>query len=190
MSIELLVFPTVQKTLYWKDIRVRLQALLGPSASRLLGEHPLLRHVRTHVMVGEDEALIPSNHYSFDLAFPNGLSLNVWSNKDTLLKGISLFEEQNYLEDYLEDLGQNLVPTTIPRLAALWRTIGYYYGLTAPAGRSPEASLLFVCLAAALADTCEGYIISMGDYGFLEEKYGLGVGVYTAEEFSRAILKF
>lgn len=187
MSIELLIIPTVPETLSWKDLRMRLETLSGSSSDKFLGKQPLLRHFQTQAVVEEDEALTPSNHYSFDLAFPNGLALNVWSNKETLPKDLSHFQAQNTLEEYLEQVGQNLVPATIPHLAARWRMIGYYYESTAPAGRSPEESSLLVYLVAALADVCEGYVISKDENVFLKEKYGLGVGVYTAAEFSRAI---
>ena len=180
MSIDLDVFPTTSKTLYWKDIRVRLEILLGNLAPRLVGEQPKLRHLGSDLIVQEDEALFYPNHYIFDLAIPNGLGLGIESNKDILI------DERDYLEGY----GRNLAPETIQQLVEVWKAVGYSFTLTVPAVRSSEDDLLFVCVATAFADACEGYVISMGDYGYIEEVSGLGVGVYTAEEFRRVIPHF
>ncbi len=193
MSIDLDIVPTVQKTLYWKDICAHLETLLGSSSSKFLGEQPRLQHMPTHIVVREDEALAPSNYYAFDLAIPTTLMLGIPKNEDTHFKyglpdGFS--NEQECLEGYLEDFGHNLAPETISRLAASWCVIGYYYGLDTTMGRSREEELLFVCLAVILAEMCEGYVISMGDYGYIEKVSGLGVGVYRAEEFRRVISYF
>ena len=193
MSIDLYVIPTIQKTFYWKDICVRLETLLGSSASKFLGEQPRLQHMPTHVVIQEDEALAPSNYYAFDLAFPTTLMLGIPKNKDTHFKyGLpdEFSDEQEYLAGYLEDYGRNLAPETISRLAESWHVIGYYYGLNTTMGRNREEELLFVCLATALADACEGFVISEGEYRLVEKVAGLGVGIYTAEEFRQAIPHF
>ncbi|HTK06037.1 MAG TPA: hypothetical protein VL485_02620 [Ktedonobacteraceae bacterium] len=179
MSIELWGFPTVEKPLSSKDIWEHLETLLGASAGRLLGEQPQLLHLGSHRVVQEDEMLTPDSYYSFHLAVPTTLSLGMSVNKKNSL------DEQDFLEEY----GRNLTPEKIQRLVEAWKAIGYTFSIITGAGRSPDEPLLFVCLAAALAFACEGYVINTGDYGYIQEKYGLEIGVYTAEEFSRAIPK-
>lgn len=180
MSINLEVIPTIAKTLYWKNIRVRLEALLETSARGLLGEQPQLRHLGSKLVVRDDEALSYPNYYSFDLAFPNALSLSIDGNKDI---GVN---ERGELEAY----GRNLAPETIRQLTEIWKVIGYSFEASCPMGHSSEEALLLVCIATILANACDGYVISTGDYGYIEKVSGLGVGVYTAEEFRQVIPHF
>jgi hypothetical protein len=66
-------------------------------------------------------------------------------------------------------------------LAEQWRRVGYGYEISSGGGRSAVEPELFIALACALADLCEGHIIVMNDGIF-----DLGVGVYAPARFSAA----
>jgi hypothetical protein len=168
VSIDLDIAPLRATRVGWGPLLRAWRQRLGDEAAALLGPDPKLRVLGAGAAVAEDAALEPPGHYSLDLAAPNTLSLSAMPNKNSL-------DEIEYLKDY----ARNLEPRGATALALSWRGVGYYYEVSSGGGRSTNEPALFVTLACALADICDGRIIVMNDGIF-----DLGVGVYTAEQFA------
>lgn len=169
MSIDLGIAPRRAADFDWGSLRRQWEQRLG-DAGRMLGPNPQLYHLGTATPVAEDERLVPSSHYSFNLVVPCTLSLSVMENAPDL-------DESLYLEDY----GRNLDAAMLAELAEQWRRVGHNYEISSGGGRSKLEPELFKALACALADLCDGHVIVMNDGVF-----DLGVGVYTPAQFSTA----
>lgn len=170
MSIDLDIAPLRATRVTWGPLLRAWRQRLGDEAAALLGPDPKLRVLGAGASVAEDATLEPPAHYYLDLAAPNTLSLSAMPNTNDL-------DEVEYLEDY----ARNLEPRDATALALAWREVGYCYEVSSGGGRSPREPALFITLACALADMCDGRIIVMNDGIF-----DLGVGVYTAEQFASA----
>ena len=170
MSIELDIAPRRATSITWASLRRQWRARLGEAGAGLLGPDPRLCRMGNPEPVAEDDLLAPPSHYFFTLAGPCTLSLSTMHNDGNL-------DETLYLEDY----GRNLGPASITELAEQWRRVGYGYEISSGGGRSTVEPELFIALACALADLCDGHIIVMNDGLF-----DLGVGVYAPAHFSAA----
>lgn len=172
MSIDLDIAPRQAGTVRWESLRLRWRQRLGEASASMLGPEPKLRRIGDATPAADSDPLAPSSHFFFTLAVPCTLSLSVMPNEANL-------DETLYLEDY----GRNLEPPTIAELAEQWRHVGYYHEISSGGGRSRFEPELFITLACALADLCEGHIIVMNDRIF-----DLDTGVYTPAQFSIARL--
>ena len=178
MSIDLDIFPTSPEYFYWGELKDKFLELLTPEDMQRLGKVSLCK-LGSNEMVAEDTKIsIPDdknhNYYYLSLDIPNTLGMHICKN------------EPNYVIelDTLEDFGRNLDAVTIQTLTHKWKSVGYVYGVTSMAGRSKWEPPLFVALAAAIANLCQGYVIVMSD------NFTLDVGVYTPEVFQQAEIKF
>jgi hypothetical protein len=170
VSIDLDIAPLRATRVTWGPLHRAWRQRLGDEAAALLGPDPKLRVLGAGASVAEDASLGPPGLCFLDLAAPNTLSLSAMPSTNNL-------DEIEYLGDY----ARNLEPTDATALALSWREVGYYYEVSSGGGRSPNEPTLFITLACALADICDGRIIVMNDGLF-----DLGVGVYTAEQFASA----
>ncbi|MFP4346514.1 MAG: hypothetical protein ACLFU8_17650 [Anaerolineales bacterium] len=170
MSIDVDVIPTLSTVVCWEEVESRLRENLGAAAARLLGEAPQLYALGSDELQMPDDPLSVEGVYYLNLGVQNTLGLSAMSNSSDV-------DELLYLEDY----GRNLDPETLPALAERWREAGHYYAITSFAGRGPEELHILRALAAALAETCRGYVVLMHDWIF-----DLDVGIYTPEEFKGA----
>lgn len=172
MSIDLIVLPCVKGTARWSDIWHQWVQTLGPFRD-CLGERPALCRLGSETPIAEQETLQIDGYYHFVLAAPSTLSLGVESNAGN-------YDEQGVVEDF----GRNLSPEAIAGTVDCWRSAGFCYSLTTMGGRGEHEPGLFVALAAAVAETCRGHVIVMNDV------FDLSIGVYSAQEFSRAAPRF
>jgi hypothetical protein len=170
LSIDLNIAPRRAAGITWASLRRQWQQRLGDETAGLLGPDAQLCRIGAPTQVAEDERLVPSSHYSFNLVVPCTLSLSMMENAPDL-------DETLYLEDY----GRNLDAATIAELAEQWSRVGHNYEISSGGGRSKVEPALFIALACALADLCDGHVIVMNDGVF-----DLGVGVYTPALFSSA----
>lgn len=170
MSIDLDIAPQRAGDITWGSLCRQWRQRLGGADAGVLGPNPQLCHIGGTTPLAEGDPLVAPSHYFITLAVPCTLSLSIVANDDQL-------DEDLYLEDY----GRNLDSARIAELAEQWRRIGHTYGISSGGGRSSVEPQLFVALACALADLCDGHVIVMNDGIF-----DLGVGVYDPSQFSTA----
>lgn len=170
MSIDLDIAPQQAGGMTWADLRRQWRQRLGDAGADMLGLEPKLCRIADSMPVAEDSLLTPPSHYSFALAVPCTLSLSIMRNDDNLDEAL-----------YLEDFGRNLDAATMAELAEKWRRVGFYCEISSGGGRSAVEPVLFIALACALADLCDGHIIVMND-----GRFDLGVGVYAPTQFATA----
>lgn len=129
-----------------------------------------LRLLSTDILIPDDNKLAPPLYAYAELSLPNTLGLSMSKLEYTTEK------------DYLEDYGRNLSADQIKNYVEGWRSAGYLYELTSAAGRGKYELMLMIALAAAIAKSCNGYVIVMhGNF------FSVDVGVYSPDEFSKAI---
>lgn len=178
MSIDLDIFATAPELATWSQIRSKLQMLVSPTEqTTLLGNSPSLCEIGSNKEVVDNKPL-SIGHYYLSLPTDNTLGIGVISKTED-------FEEESLELDYLEDYGRNLELEEIEILAKRWRKADYYYGIETWGGRSKPEPRLFVALAAAIAYSCNGYVVVMN-----ENIFDLGIGVYRPEQFQYAEPRF
>lgn len=170
MSIDLDIAPQKAGSITWANLCRQWRRRLDEAGASLLGADPQLRRIADSMPVAEEDLLVPPSHYFLELGVPCTLSLSIMHNDGNL-------DETLYLEDY----GRNLDPARIAELAEQWRRVGHNYEISSGGGRSNVEPKLFITLACALAELCDGHVIVMNDGIF-----DLGVGVYTPAQFSTA----
>lgn len=170
MSVDLDIAPRRAGYISWTSLCRQWRQRLGDSSADMLGPEPQLRHIKGSEPVAKGDLLVPTSHYYLTPAVPCTLSLSIMSNEGNL-------DETAYLDDY----GRNLAPARLAELVEQWRQVGYCYEISSSGGRSSFEPQLFIALACAIADLCDGHIIVMNNGNF-----DLGVGVYTPTQFSAA----
>ncbi len=99
MSIDIDVIPTLDQFFTWANLKSQLLAMpLSNNAAMLLGQNPKLRVLRTKQEVENEQAVLPSNYYYFQLTRENTLILCCDNNAETYT------DEQEHLENF----GRNL----------------------------------------------------------------------------------
>lgn len=171
MSIEVDIFPTSPAVPTWGEVKSQFMTLLSNQAD--LAEQLDLRLLGPDELIRDDEYFIPESAYYLELSVPNTLGI-VMSKGDDIDKNA-----------YLEDYGRNLSTEKIADYVTLWSEAAYYFEVTSQAGRSEKEGFLFIALARAPANSCNGYVIVMHSSAF-----NLGVGVYSPDQLDNMQAKF
>lgn len=173
MSIDVDIMSTTLEIVRWGDVVTSFRRALDSTINEILGEHLVLRAQNSHETVNPTDHLSLNKSYYLELSIPNTLAISTAANAGNINE-----------HDYLEDYGRNLPIIIQNNLVSRWHIAGHYYEISTTIGRGKFEPQLFVALASAVAQSCEGYVIIMN------KSFDLDVGVYSPQDFRNALPLF
>lgn len=176
MSVEVDIIPTRRKPFSWSEVLDRIDFNeLSEDAANLMENEPTLFHISSGQLLATDEAVHPEPTKVLGISGTSTLVLSILRNSEAVGPD----------EEYVREYGKNLSVPCIDVLIGAWVLAGYSCTVESFGGRSRAEPELFIAIAAAIAEVCQGYVLVLD-----RDCFSLPPGAYTPEEFRRMTPRF